>query len=126
MVDIIYTEGAPKPLGAYSQATKIGNLIFTAGQIPINPKTGEMIDNSIEAETQQVFVNLKAVLEAGGSSLHNVIKFTIFLKNMEDFHEINTVFDQILEEPYPARSAVQVAKLPFDASVEIEAIAEVK
>ncbi|MBC8455786.1 RidA family protein [bacterium] len=119
------TENAPAPIGPYSQAVKVGNLVFTAGQIPLNPQTGEMMNDSVESATQQVFVNLKAVLEAGGSSLQNVVKFTVFLKDLNDFQTVNAVFDKWLSSPYPARSAVQVARLPLDVSVEIEAIAEI-
>lgn len=119
---ILFTEKAPAAIGPYSQGNKIGQLIFTSGQLPLNPETGELYDE-IKRATKQSLENLKAVIEAGGSSLDKVVKVVIFLKDMEDFAEVNEVYSEYFKENPPARSCVQVAKLPKDALIEIEAIA---
>jgi 2-iminobutanoate/2-iminopropanoate deaminase len=119
---IISTENAPKAIGPYSQAVQIGNLIYTSGQIPIDPKTGTMSD-TIEAQTKQCFENIKAILETAGSSLSKVVKTVAFIKDMNDFAKVNDIYGQYFSENYPARSAVEVARLPKDALIEIEAIA---
>ena len=119
----IKTDKAPKAIGPYSQAIMANGLIFASGQIAINPSTGELITGTIEEETRLVLNNLKAVLEAAGSSFDKVIKCTVFLQNMDDFSRMNTVYGEFFKPPYPARAAVQVARLPKDVKVEIEAIA---
>ena len=119
---IIFTEKAPAAIGPYSQGNKIGQLIFTSGQLPLNPETGELY-NEIKRATKQSLENVKAIIEAGGSSLDKVVKVVIFLKNMKDFAQVNEVYAEYFKENSPARSCVQVGKLPKDALIEIEAIA---
>ena len=124
--EIIATKGAPAAIGPYSQAVRVGNLIFTAGQIPLDPATQTLIEGSIQPQTTRVLENLKAILEAAGSSLNKVVKTTVFLKDMKDFVAMNEVYASYLGgEGAPARSAVEVARLPKDVLVEIEVIAEV-
>lgn len=122
---IVVAENAPKAIGPYSAGVKMGDFVFTAGQLGINPETGSKVDGGIAAETRQALKNLRAVLEAGGSSLGNVIKTTVFLREMNDFTTMNAVYAEFFTENFPARSAVQVARLPLDAQVEIEAIATI-
>jgi 2-iminobutanoate/2-iminopropanoate deaminase len=122
----ILTPNAPQPIGPYSQAVIAGNIVFTAGQVPIDPITGKLAEGDILIQTRQVLENVKAVLEAGGSSLDNVVKTTVFLKNMDDFPRFNQVYAEYFKANRPARSTVQVAKLPLDALVEIEAVAVLK
>lgn len=117
----IITEKAPKAIGPYSQGHKIGDLVFTSGQIPINPATGVLVTEIKEA-TKQSLENVKAILEAAGSSLDNVVKTVVYLKNMDDFAAVNEIYGTYFTENPPARSCVQVGKLPMDALVEIEAI----
>ena len=119
---IVFTEKAPAAIGPYSQGNKIGQLIFTSGQLPLNPETGELYDE-IKRATKQSLENIKAIIEAGGSSLDKVVKVVIFLKDMEDFVQVNEVYSEYFKENSPARSCVQVGKLPKDALIEIEAIA---
>lgn len=120
----IHTPNAPAPVGPYSQAIEAGGFIFTAGQIPLDPETGKPVHGPVEAQTRQVLENLKAVLEAAGSGLHNVVKTTVFLQDMNDFPYMNAVYEEYFgTENAPARSAVEVARLPKDVDVEIEAIA---
>ncbi len=121
--EIIVSEKAPKALGPYSVAVKAGNLVYTAGQLGLDPGTGEFAPGGIEGETRQALENLKNVLEAAGSSLENVIKTTVFLRDMDEFTAMNGVYGQFFTEKFPARSAVQVARLPIDGAVEIEAVA---
>lgn len=121
--EIISTQNAPAAIGPYSQAIKVGNMLFTSGQIPLNPENGELVNSNIQEATRRVLDNLKAVLEAGNSSLDNVIKTTVFLKNMDDFVAVNEIYGEYFTVKMPARSAVQVAKLPKDALIEIEAVA---
>lgn len=124
MRNIIHTHQAPEPVGPYSQAIETNGLIFTAGQIPLDPKTGELVAGDICLQTRQVMENLKAVLEAAGSSLDQAVKLTLFLKDMNDFPVINAVYaDYFDEATAPARSTVEVAQLPKDVAIEIEAIA---
>ncbi len=123
MKEIIETKNAPAAIGPYSQAIKLGNLLFTSGQIPINPETGELIDENIEAETIQVMNNLAEVLKAAGMGFSNVLKSSIFVKNMDDFNAINAIYASFFEGNYPARETVQVARLPKDVNVEISMIA---
>lgn len=123
MIDVIASENAPKALGPYSQALKVGNFIFCSGQIPINPTTNTIEAVTIEDQTRQVITNLKNVLEAAGSSLSNVVKTTVFIKDMNDFTALNSVYSELFGETRPARSCVEVARLPKDVKVEIECIA---
>ena len=121
---IITTQLAPAPVGPYQQAVCTGQLIFTAGQLPIDPKTGALVSGPIGAQTRQVLENLKAILEAAGSTLDQVVKTTVFLRDMNDFPEMNAVYALYFKEAIaPARSTVQVARLPKDAAIEIEAVA---
>jgi 2-iminobutanoate/2-iminopropanoate deaminase len=123
--ETISTDKAPKAIGPYEQAVKVGDLIYTAGQIPIDPTTGNLIDGGIVEQTRQVLENLKAVLEAGGASLDTVIKATVFLKNMADFAALNEVYGLYLGKAKPARSTVAVADLPRGALVEIDMVATI-
>lgn len=121
---IINTSDAPAAIGPYSQAVKVGNYIYTSGQIPINPLTGEIVSGDVRVQTRQVLENLSAVLKAGGSSLNKVIKTTLFIRDMNRFTEINEVYGEFFGDRPPARSTVEVARLPKDVDIEIEAIAE--
>ena len=123
MQKVIETEKAPKAIGPYSQAIEANGMIFASGQIAINPSTGELNTGSIEEQTRIVLSNLKAVLEAAGSSLDKAVKCTVFLQDMNDYTQMNAVYGEFFKPPYPARAAVQVARLPRDVKVEIEAIA---
>jgi len=123
--EIIKTDKAPKALGPYSVAVRSGHFIFTSGQVALVPETNEIAEGGIEAQTRQVFKNLQAVLEEAESSLDKVVKTTVFLQNMNDFAAMNAVYGQFLVGDYPARSTVEVGKLPKGALVEIEAIAVV-
>lgn len=121
---IISTEKAPSAIGPYSQGiAATGTMVFVSGQIPINPATGAVVANDIEAQTRQSLSNVKAVLVAAGADLENVVKTTVFLADMGDFAVMNSVYAQFFTDNCPARSAVQVARLPKDVKVEIEAIA---
>jgi 2-iminobutanoate/2-iminopropanoate deaminase len=124
--EIISTKHAPGAVGPYSQAVRTGNMVFTAGQIALDPATGKMLADDITVQTEQVLKNLTAVLEAAGSSLDNVVKCTVFLKDMAEFAAMNAVYGKFFAQNPPARSAVQAAALPLGARVEIEAIALVK
>ena len=119
----VQTDNAPKAIGPYEQAIKANGFIYTAGQIPIDPKTGNFVEGGIAAQTRQVLENLKAVLEAGESSLDRVVKATVFLKNMADFAAMNDVYAQYLGGAKPARSTVAVAELPRGALIEIDLVA---
>jgi 2-iminobutanoate/2-iminopropanoate deaminase len=124
MKKIIFTDKAPAPIGPYSQAVLSGNTLYTSGQIPINPTTGELVTSSIEAETEQVMQNLKAVLEAADMDFDHVVKASIFIMNMGDFAKINTIYGKYFkEEIAPARETVQVATLPKNVNIEISVIA---
>lgn len=124
MKTIIKTENAPLPIGPYNQAIAVeGRLLFTAGQIAIDPKTGAMVGTTIQEQTKQVCENLKAVLIASHTDLNHVVKTTVFLKNFNDFAAMNEVYAQYFGESAPARSTVEVARLPKDALVEIEVVA---
>ena len=122
---IIHTDNAPAAIGPYSQAMMVGNMMYTSGQIALNPATGALAGDSIEAQTEQAIQNLKAVLEAAGSSLKSVVKTTCFLQRMSDFAAFNAVYGQYFPGK-PARSCVEVTALPKGALVEIEAVAEVE
>ena len=119
---IINTEKAPKAIGPYSQGVNYHNLVFTSGQIPLNPKTGELVCGDFKAEVLQVLENLDAILKTSNSSLQKVAKLTVFLTNLSNFSELNEVFLSYFDGHLPARSAVQVSALPMNARVEIEAI----
>ena len=121
--ETIQTDKAPKAIGPYSQAIKAGNLVYTAGQIPIDPKTGNFVAGGITEQTRQVLENLQAVLAAAGSSLDQVVKSTVFLKNIGDFAAMNEVYAEYLGDAKPARSTVAVAELPRGALVEIDLVA---
>ena len=122
-LDRIHTEGAPAAIGPYSQAIAHGQMVFTAGQIPLDPATMQLVEGDVAAQTERVLQNLSAVLEAAGASLGSVVKTTVFLADMDDFGAVNEVYARWFGDHAPARSTVQVARLPRDARVEIEAIA---
>lgn len=122
--EIISTTNAPSAIGPYSQGIKIGELVYTSGQIPVNPETGEM-ETDIKKATERSMKNVKAILEAAGTSLENIIKTSIFVKDMNDFAAVNEVYATFFKDAPPARSCVEVARLPKDAVIEIEAIAHI-
>lgn len=121
--DRIHTDHAPAAVGPYSQAIRMGNLVFTSGQIALDPSTGKLVEGDVVAQTQQVMRNLEAVLAAASSNLNNVIKTTVFLQNMNDFPIFNQTYAQYFPVNPPARSTVEVAKLPLGGLVEIECVA---
>jgi len=123
MRTILHTDKAPKAIGPYSQGVCCGELIFTAGQIPLDTATGKLIDGPFEEQVEQVMQNLSGILSAGGSDLDHVIKFTVYLTDLSNFPVLNQVFEKYFAQDPPARSAVQVAALPLGAEVEIEAVA---
>ena len=123
MKEIISTENAPGAIGPYSQAIKAGGMIFCSGQIPIDPATGNFVSDVVSEQTEQVLKNLGEVLTAAGASLNDVVKTTVFLADMNDFAKMNEIYARHFKKPYPARSTVQVARLPRDAKIEIEVIA---
>lgn len=120
---IIATDHAPKAIGPYSQAIVYGNTLYCSGSIPLNPLTMKVEATEIEGQTEQVFKNMSAILEAAGSSLSQVLKTTVFMKDLSDFQKMNGVYERLFKGHVPARSTVQVAKLPLDVLVEIECIA---
>ena len=120
----IHTEKAPKAIGPYSQAIKVGNLVFASGQVPIVPATGEFVEGGIKEQTRQSLTNAKAILEEAGTSLSKVVKTTVYLSDMAKFAAMNEVYAEFFTQPYPARSAVAVKTLPKNALVEVECIAE--
>jgi len=120
---VIATEKAPAAIGPYSQAIRMGNMVFLSGQIPLHPVTGEMVKGDIKAQTRQVLENVKCILEAAGSSLDQVAKTTIFMKDLNDYAAVNAVYQEFFPNKPPARAAIQAARLPRDAGVEIETIA---
>jgi 2-iminobutanoate/2-iminopropanoate deaminase len=124
-INVVSTDKAPAAIGPYSQALIAGSFIYTSGQIPINPETGEIVKGDIAAQTKQVMQNLKAVLEAAGSNLGNVIKTTVFIKDMNDFQTVNSIYNDYFQKPFPARSCVEVARLPKDVGIEIEVVAAI-
>ena len=123
---IVLAPDAPKAIGPYNVANRYGDLVFTAGQLGLNPATGELVSGGIEAEARQALSNLKIVLEAAGSDLRCVLKTTVFLRDIADFAKMNAIYAEFLGEESPARSAVQVAALPKGGAVEIEAVACLK
>ena len=122
MKKIINTDQAPAAIGTYSQAIVHGNTLYTSGQIPIDPATGNMLPADFEVQAHQVFKNLAAIAEAAGTSLKNAIKLNVFLQDLEDFALLNQVMGEYIQQPYPARAAIQVARLPKDSLIEIDAI----
>ena len=123
MKDTVLTDKAPKPIGPYSQGVKVNGFLFLSGQVALDPGSNEFTGGDIAQQTERVMENIRAILEAGGSSLHHVVKTTVFLKNLQDFQVMNEVYGRYFKAAPPARSTVEVARLPKDALVEIEAIA---
>ena len=123
---VIETLDAPQAIGTYSQGIKFENLVFTSGQIPLNPKTGELMNGDFKSEISQVLTNLNAVLKSGGSSLKKAIKLTVFLTDLSYFPQVNEIFKEFFPNNPPARSAVQVSALPMNAKIEIEAIGSIE
>ena len=120
---VIHTDAAPAAVGPYSQAISANGFVYTAGQVPLVPETGALIEGDIQVQTRQALTNLQAVLQAAGSDLAHVVKTTVFLNDMDDFSAMNEIYAEFFGENPPARSAVEVARLPLDAQVEIEAVA---
>lgn len=120
---IIYSDKAPAPIGPYSQAIKTGSMLFISGQIAIQPSTGNIITSTIEAETEQVMTNLGEILKSAGMNFSNVVKSTIFLKDMDNFPKVNTIYGKFFTQNPPARETVEVSRLPKDVNVEISCIA---
>ena len=125
MKQVIHTDSAPAAIGPYSQAIQIGDLLFVSGQVPIDPSTGAVVEGDIKAQAQQSLNNLKAILNAAGTNMGAVVKTTVFLADMNDFAAMNGVYAQYFTGAFPARSAVQVARLPKDVGLEIELIAQI-
>ncbi len=123
MKKIIHTDNAPAAIGPYSQAVVSGKLMFISGQLAIEPSTGKLIEGSISAQTERILANIDAIVQEAGASLKQIVKTTIFLKDLNDFSEVNTTYSNFFTDNPPARSTVQVAALPLDASIEIEAVA---
>lgn len=122
---VIASEQAPKAIGPYAQAIQVGDLLFTSGQIPLNLE-GNVVEGGIEEQTRQVFANLRAVLAEAGATFSDVVKATVFMKDMNDFAAMNAIYGEVFGDHKPARSAVEVARLPRDVKVEIEVIASLK
>ena len=123
MKKVINTKAAPAAIGPYSQAIRVGNLVYTSGQIPIDPATGSFVEGGVKEQTRQSLLNVKAILAEAGLTMSDVVKTTVFLADMNDFADMNTVYAEFFSEPYPARSAVAVKTLPKGALVEIEVVA---
>src|SRR5262245_29924744 len=123
MKQTISSPNAPKAIGPYSPAVRVGQLLFVSGQVPLDPSTGQMVDGGIAEQTRRVLDNIGALLTAGGRSFGDVVRTTIFLSDMNDFGAVNEIYGQYFSEPYPTRATVQVARLPKDARVEIDVIA---
>lgn len=124
MKKVISTDKAPAAIGPYSQAIEVNGILYTSGVIPIDPATGELVTGTAAQQAAQAFSNLKNLIEEAGTSMDKVIKTTVFISDMEQFGAINEVYAEYFEEPYPARSCVQVARLPKDVAIEVEAIVE--
>jgi len=124
MKEIINPKTAPVPIGPYSKGVKCKGFIFVGGQLPVDPKTEKIVEDDIKEQTKQSLKNVKAILEAAGSSLEKVVKTTVYLKDLNDFNDMNEVYKQFFNKDFPVRATVQVARLPRDALIEIEAIAE--
>lgn len=122
MKKVIHTDQAPTAVGTYSQAVIVGNLVFISGQVPLDPTTNTLIKGEFSDRVHQVFLNLRAVCEAAGGSLNDIVKLNVFLLSMENFAVLNQVMAEYFEAPYPARAAVAVAELPLGADVEMEAV----
>ena len=125
MKEIIATDKAPAAIGPYSQAVKVGNLLFTSGMIPIDPETNTLVEGGIEVQAERALQNVKALLEASGTSMDKVVKTVVFIKNMDDFAKVNEIYAKYFTSDFPARSCVEVARLPKDVLIEMEAIAEI-
>ena len=125
MKEIISTDKAPAAIGPYSQAVKVGNLLFTSGMIPIDPESNTLVEGGIEIQAERALKNVKALLEASGTSLDKVVKTVVFIKNMDDFAKVNEIYAKYFTSDFPARSCVEVARLPKDVLIEMEAIAEI-
>ncbi|KAJ3363803.1 2-iminobutanoate/2-iminopropanoate deaminase [Allomyces javanicus] len=125
-LNVVHTENAPAAIGPYSQAVSVNGFVYCSGQIPLNPKTMEIVAGGVQEQTRQVLVNLKAVLEAAGSDLEHVVKTLVFLKDMNSFTAMNEIYAEFFATHKPARAAVEVARLPKDVLVEIECVAVVK
>ncbi len=126
MKEAIKTDNAPAAVGPYSQGIKAGSFVFTSGQLPADPSTGELITDDIAAATRQCLENIRAILQAAGAQMKDVVKVTIFLTNMADFAAVNAAYEKFFSSPEPARSCIQVAALPKEAPIKIEAIAAVE
>jgi 2-iminobutanoate/2-iminopropanoate deaminase len=126
MRQAVATDNAPKAIGPYSQAIRAGNLLFVSGQVPIDPATGSLIEGDIAAQTRRVMQNLSAILEAGGATLDQVVRCTVYLADMDDFAAMNEVYGSFFKQPAPARATIQAVRLPKDARVEIDVIAEIE
>ena len=124
--EYIHTKKAPSAIGAYSQAIKYGDMIFLSGQIPLDPDKMILVSDDIDMQIKQVFINLKYVLEASGSSLENILKLNVYLTNLKNFSKVNEHMEIIFNKPYPARAAIGINSLPKDSLIEIDAIASVK
>lgn len=122
MKNVIVTDKAPSAIGPYSQAIEVNGMVYTSGVIPVNPETG-VVPDGVEAQATQAFANLTNLIEAAGTDMSKVVKTTVFIKEMDDFATINQIYAKFFKEPYPARSCVEVARLPKDVLLEIEAIA---
>jgi 2-iminobutanoate/2-iminopropanoate deaminase len=125
MRDVVLTDRGPKPIGPYSQAVRVNGFLFVSGQVALDPKTGEMSKGDVREQTERVLENVKGIVEAAGSKMPHVIKTTVFLKNMNDFTAMNEVYARYFTAAPPARSTVEVARLPKDALVEIEVVAAI-
>ena len=125
MKTIVSTDKAPAAIGPYSQAVKVGNLLFTSGMIPIDPATNTLVEGGIEVQAERALENVKALLEASGTSLDKVVKTVVFIKNMDDFAKVNEIYAKYFTKDFPARSCVEVARIPKDVLIEVEAIAEI-
>lgn len=125
MKKAIITSAAPSAIGPYSQAIKVGSFVYTSGQIPIDPATGQFVEGGIEAQARQSLLNVQAILKETGATMDSVVKTTVFLADMSDFAAVNAVYAEFFTEPFPARSAVAVKSLPKGALIEIEVVAEV-
>jgi 2-iminobutanoate/2-iminopropanoate deaminase len=121
--EVIYTDKAPKPIGPYSQAIKVGSWLFLSGQIPIDPRSGDIIEGDIEVQTRRVLENIKAILENAGFTLGDIVKVTVYLVDLNDFPRFNKVYSEYFKDRPPARTTVQVAALPRSVRIEIDAIA---
>jgi 2-iminobutanoate/2-iminopropanoate deaminase len=120
----VNTSSAPAAIGPYSQGVIAGNLLFVSGQIPINPRDGSLVSDSLESQANQVFENLRAIIQEAGTSFEHVLKLTIYLTDLENFAAVNKVMENYFSQPYPARATVEVSRLPKDVEVEIDAIVE--